>query len=105
MEIEGEQRPNLVELYDSYNREDILAAYGLGAATVIAMGISGLMLATTPSRGFYEIDEGVIRANSEVFLKWATNVLMTAGVFGAEIGAGFVGWKRSEARRNIEGNI
>lgn len=100
MTTEGEQQPNLVELYDRYNREDLLAAYGLGVVTFVTLGISGLALATMPTGEFYHIDEGgAIRANAAAHLKWAINTITLGGVLGTEVGVGFVGWKRSEARR------
>jgi len=91
--------PNLVELYDKYDREDRLAACALGAGTVVMLGITGLTVAVTPSSGFYELVEGTLRPNAEVLNKWATNVITGGYTLVAEAGVGFIGWKRSETRR------
>lgn len=98
MTAEGGQKPNLIELYDKYDREGVLQAWGVLGATVIGVGVTGLMVVTTPSSVFYEVNEGVVRPNAEVFQKWAINVITGGYTLLLEGGVGFIGWERSEAR-------
>lgn len=100
MITESEQKRDLVELYDRYNREDMLQAYAIGGGAVLMLGIAGLTVVTTPSSGFYETIEGTLHANPDVLQKWAINVIAGGYTLFAEAGIGFIGWKRSEARKS-----
>lgn len=95
MRYEGEQGFNLVNLYNRYNRERTLEEGYLIATGLTTLAILGLTVMVSPD-SYYDQNLRPILPN---FQRLITNLMADTVVIGTELGVGFVGWKRSQSRR------